>query len=97
MQTTNRCQVKRKRPRGFPAGAIPTVDFLLHDFGRFVKKTCVKTLVEAAELSGQQDVPPNENPADLIFREPDRRHRHRPENLSRTISARTRESGSVPR
>src|SRR5882757_11162923 len=51
LQTTNRCQVKRKRPRGFPAGAIPTVDFLLHDFGRFVKKTCVKTLVEAAELS----------------------------------------------
>jgi hypothetical protein len=26
-------------------GAIPTVDFLLHDFGRFVKKPCVKTLV----------------------------------------------------
>jgi hypothetical protein len=32
-----------KRPRGFPAGAIPTVDFLLHHFGRFVKKVGVKT------------------------------------------------------
>ena len=30
---------------GVPAGAIPTVDFLLHDFGRVVKKTRVKTHV----------------------------------------------------
>jgi hypothetical protein len=29
---------------GVPAGAIPTVDFLLHDFGRFVKKVRVKSL-----------------------------------------------------
>ncbi|HEX4557467.1 MAG TPA: hypothetical protein VH249_26000, partial [Xanthobacteraceae bacterium] len=36
-----------KRPRGFPAGAIPTVDFLLHFFCRFVKKTGVKILVAA--------------------------------------------------
>jgi hypothetical protein len=28
---------------GVPAGAIPTVDFLLHDFGRVVKKVRVKT------------------------------------------------------
>jgi hypothetical protein len=28
----------------FPAGAIPTVDFLLHDFDRFVKKVRVKSL-----------------------------------------------------
>jgi hypothetical protein len=35
-----------KRSRGFPADAIPTVDFLLHGFGWFVKKTRVKTLVE---------------------------------------------------
>jgi hypothetical protein len=27
---------------GFPAGAIPTVEFLLHDFGRVVKKVGVK-------------------------------------------------------
>jgi hypothetical protein len=33
----------KKGPRGFPAGAIPTVDFLLHDFGRVVKKTRVKS------------------------------------------------------
>ena len=32
-----------KRPRGFPAGAIPTVDFLLHDFDRVVKKPRVKS------------------------------------------------------
>src|SRR4029077_2495328 len=32
-----------KRPRGFPAGAIPTVDFLLHHFALVVKKTAVKT------------------------------------------------------
>src|SRR3954447_21672593 len=28
---------------GFPAGAIPTVDFLLHEIGRIVKKTRVKS------------------------------------------------------
>jgi len=32
-----------KRPRGFPAGAIPTVDFLLHHLAAVVKKTAVKT------------------------------------------------------
>jgi hypothetical protein len=32
-----------KRPRGFPAGAIPTVDFLLHHFGRVVKTVRVKS------------------------------------------------------
>src|SRR3977135_2324882 len=32
-----------KRPRGFPAGAIPTVDFLLHHFAVAVKKMAVKT------------------------------------------------------
>jgi hypothetical protein len=32
-----------KRPLGLPAGAIPTVDFLLHQFGRLVKKMRVKT------------------------------------------------------
>src|SRR5712672_4050673 len=29
----------QKRPRGFPAGAIPTVDFLLHHPAASVKKT----------------------------------------------------------
>ena len=28
---------------GFPAGAIPTVDFLLYHFGRVVKKVRVKS------------------------------------------------------
>jgi hypothetical protein len=32
-----------KRPLGFPAGAIPTVDFLLHDLDVVVKKMRVKT------------------------------------------------------
>jgi hypothetical protein len=32
-----------KRPRGFPAGAIPTVDFLLHHASAFVKKMPVKS------------------------------------------------------
>jgi hypothetical protein len=32
-----------KRPLGFPAGAIPTVDFLLYHLAPFVKKTRVKT------------------------------------------------------
>jgi hypothetical protein len=31
-----------KRPRGFPAGAIPIVDFLLYHFLAVVKKTPVK-------------------------------------------------------
>ena len=37
------CLFDAKRPLGFPAGAIPTVDFLLHDFGAVVKKVGVKT------------------------------------------------------
>src|SRR5712671_4819820 len=36
-----------KRPLGFPAGAIPTVDFLLYHPVPFVKKTLVKTHVAA--------------------------------------------------
>jgi hypothetical protein len=32
-----------KRPLGFPAGAIPTVDFLLYHFQAFVKKMRVNT------------------------------------------------------
>jgi hypothetical protein len=32
-----------KRPHGFPAGAIPTVDFLLHHLAVAVKKMAVKT------------------------------------------------------
>src|SRR4030081_3396868 len=32
-----------KRPRGFPAGAIRTVDFLLHHGAAIVKKMAVKT------------------------------------------------------
>jgi hypothetical protein len=39
---------ERKAPaRGLPGGAIPTVDFLLHQIGRTVKKTRVKILVQA--------------------------------------------------
>ncbi len=37
------CRLNAKRPRGFPAGAIRTVDFLLHDLARIVKKVGVKT------------------------------------------------------
>ena len=36
-----------KRPLGFPAGAIPTVDFLLYHRAPFVKKTLVKSHVAA--------------------------------------------------
>jgi hypothetical protein len=32
-----------KRPLSFPAGAIPTVDFLLYHLAAFVKKMRVKT------------------------------------------------------
>jgi hypothetical protein len=37
------CRLNAKRPRGFPAGAIPTVDFLLHHTTAFVKKMPVKS------------------------------------------------------
>jgi hypothetical protein len=37
------CRLNAKRPLGFPAGAIPTVDFLLYHPAPFVKKTRVKT------------------------------------------------------
>src|SRR5882757_2409084 len=36
-----------KRPLGIPAGAIPTVDFLLYHRAPFVKKTLVKSHVAA--------------------------------------------------
>jgi hypothetical protein len=34
---------RRKTPARFPAGAIPTVDFLLHEIGGVVKKVPVKS------------------------------------------------------
>jgi hypothetical protein len=37
------CRLNAKRPRGFPAGAIPTVDFLLARPAAIVKKMAVKT------------------------------------------------------
>jgi len=37
------CRLNAKRPRGFPAGAIPTVDFLLAHLATIVKKMGVKT------------------------------------------------------
>jgi len=37
------CRLNAKRPRGFPAGAIPTVDFLLAHPATIVKKVGVKT------------------------------------------------------
>ncbi|HEY4747626.1 MAG TPA: hypothetical protein VIH38_08670, partial [Steroidobacteraceae bacterium] len=40
---TSHAPWNEKRPRGFPAGAIPTVDFLLHHLAAAVKKTAVKT------------------------------------------------------
>jgi hypothetical protein len=40
-----------KRLLGFPAGAIPTVDFLLRDFGRVVKKMRVKVMIEDFPMS----------------------------------------------
>jgi hypothetical protein len=43
-----------KRPLGFPAGAIPTVDFLLHEFGRAVKKVRVKSLDLADRISRER-------------------------------------------
>jgi hypothetical protein len=38
------CRLNAKRPLGFPAGAIPTVDFLLAHPATIVKKMGVKTL-----------------------------------------------------
>jgi hypothetical protein len=37
------CRLNAKRPLGFPAGAIPTVDFLLAHPATIVKKMGVKT------------------------------------------------------
>jgi hypothetical protein len=41
------CRLNAKRPRGFPAGAIPTVDFLLAHPATIVKKMPVKTHVRS--------------------------------------------------
>src|SRR3954464_12097018 len=42
-ETQGPATFRKKRPRGFPAAAIPTVDFLLHHRAAAVKKTAVKT------------------------------------------------------
>src|SRR5712675_391912 len=58
-----------KRPLGFPAGAIPTVDFLLYHLALIVKKVRVKTLVRS--LFGPSDnkkTSTHKDDLDLILR-----------------------------
>src|SRR4051794_34287475 len=51
------CRLNAKRPRGFPAGAIPTVDFLLARSARVVKKMAVKTLDHVREKITRESKP----------------------------------------